>query len=128
MLLSLQIKMVAAVAGIVLSFGSGWTIHSWHTEAKQAAVLEQQAKDQQYLQELATKVAVQTEVAIQGIRIENRTVYNQVQKEILRDTVYRDCVLPAAGVQLVNQARGGISTSTGTQSTGAMPNNPTIKP
>lgn len=111
MIQSIQFKLIAAglIAGTL--FGSGWKVRSWYDDAQQAAIMKAEKKTQDLLQTLSNEVATKTETAIQGIRIENRTIYNKTQKEILRDTVYRDCVLPPAGVQLVNQARQGTASS-----------------
>ncbi len=100
-----QIKVIIAAILAALLFGSGWQVRSWYDDAKETAILKAEAKTRDMMAELAAKVSAKTETAIQGIRIENRTIYNKVQKEVLRDTVYRDCVLPAGGLQLVNQAR-----------------------
>jgi len=99
------LRLAAAGLAVVLTFGAGWQVRSWYDEAKEAAVLKAEAKTRDMMAALAAQVSIKTESAIQGIRIENRTIYNKTQKEILRDTVYRDCVVPAGGVQLINQAR-----------------------
>lgn len=107
MIISFQVKAIAAALAMALIFGSGWQVRTWFDGAQQTARLEAEAANRKLMGELANKVSAITETAIQGIRIENRTIYNATQKEILRDTVYRDCVVPAAGILLVNKARGG---------------------
>lgn len=101
-----QIAIAIAVVGLILS---GWLARGWYEGAKDADRLEAEAQTRGLMVELANKVSETTETAIQGIRIENRTIYNEVQKEILREPVYRDCVLPDAGVRAANQARRGAA-------------------
>lgn len=100
----------AKIAGVVVLalalFGSGWTVRAWFDGSKEAVRLQAEAANRELMTELANKVSSTTETAIQGIRIENRTIYNETQKEVVRDVVYRDCVLPADGVRRANQARG----------------------
>ena len=101
-----QITIAVAVAGLFLS---GWFVRGWYEGSKDADRLEAEAQTRGLMVELANKVSESTETAIQGIRVENRIIYNEVQKEILREPVYRDCVLPDAGVRAANQARRGAA-------------------
>lgn len=94
---------VAIVAAIL--FGSGWQVRTWYDGAQDAARLEAEARATSLMNELAAKVSASTEAAIQGIRIENRTIYNQAQKEIVRETVYKECKIPTAGITLINDSR-----------------------
>lgn len=99
---------IAAIVGALL-IGAGWKAHSVYDEAQEAALLKAQEETRAKLAELANKVSASTEQAIQGIRIENRNIYTQAQKEIVRETVYADCKLPANGVLRANQARRGAA-------------------
>ncbi len=110
-----QIAIAVAVAGLFLS---GWMVRGWYEGSKDADRLEAEAQTRGLMGELANKVSESTETAIQGIRVENRIIYNEVQKEILREPVYRDCVLPDAGVRAANQARRGAAAG---QSDGKVP-------
>ena len=111
-------KQIAIAAAVVALFLSGWMVRGWYEGSKDADRLEAEAKTRGLMVELANKVSETTETAIQGIRIENRTIYNEVQKEILREPIYRDCVLPDAGVRAANQARRGAAAG---QSDGKVP-------
>lgn len=102
-------KLAAILLSAALLFGGGWQVRTWYDGAQDSARLEAEAEGRKLLATLAKEVATQTEAAIRGITITNRTIYNEVQKEIFRDTVYRDCVLPDAGRLLVNQARSGAA-------------------
>jgi hypothetical protein len=100
----------AVVIAAALVFGSGWQVRAWYEGAKDAAVIEAQEETRAKLVELANTVSTSTEEAIKGIRIENRNIYTQAQKEVVRETVYADCKLPANGVLRANQARRGAAT------------------
>ena len=107
MLTSTHIK--AAVIGLALVFlvGTGWTARGWYEGAKDAAALEAEARHRQFMTELANQVSTNTENAIREIRVENRTITQEVQREIVEKPIYRDCVLPDAGRMRANQARRG---------------------
>ena len=102
-------KQIAIAAAVVALFVSGWMTRGWYEGSKDADRLEAEAQTRGLMVELANKVSETTETAIQGIRIENRTIYNEVQKEIVSSPIYRDCVLPDAGVRAANQARRGAA-------------------
>jgi hypothetical protein len=101
-----------AIGVAILALGlflSGWQVRSWYDGAQDAARLEAERAANARIAELVNQVAARTETAIQGIKIENRTIYNAVQKEIIREPIYRECILPADGLRWANQARGGSS-------------------
>lgn len=104
-----NLKQIAIAVAVVGLFLTGWMVRGWYEGSLDASRLEAEAKTRGLMVELANKVSASTENAIQGIRIENRTIYNEVQKEILREPIYRDCVVPDAGVRAANQARGGAA-------------------
>lgn len=93
----------AALLAVTLAASAygGWWLRDLQAEAAAAQELRTAAA----LQRLADGVAVRTERAIAGIRIENRNIYNEVQRETRTNTVYRSCVLPADGLRLANEAR-----------------------
>lgn len=95
----------AVVLSAALVFGAGWQVRTWYDDAKDAAVLKAEQATRDKLVSLANQVSEKTEDAIKGIRIENRNIYTQAQKEVVRETVYADCKLPAGGVLRANQAR-----------------------
>jgi len=110
-MMSIQAKAIAAAIVAAILFGSGWQVRSWYDGAQDAARLEAEARATSLMNVLANKVSASTETAIQGIRIENRTIYNQAQKEIVRETVYAACRVPDAGLLLVNAARASTAAS-----------------
>lgn len=104
-----QIKLIALAAVAVGLFVGGWQVRSWYDGAQQAARLEELEKARIALRDEVGAVAVKTEEAIKGIRVENRTIYAKTQREVVEKPVYRDCVLPDDGVRLANEARRGAA-------------------
>lgn len=102
-----QIKALAASAVIAGAALAGWTIRDWQAQAEAGARATAELAAQQRIDRLAEAVSTRTEAAIQNIRIENKSIYNEVQREIRTNTVYRECVVPIDGLRLVNQARAG---------------------
>jgi hypothetical protein len=92
---------IGALAALSVAAWSGWYLRDLQAEAANAAELRIAAEGRK----LAEDVALRTERAIGAIRIENQIINNEVQREIRTRTVYRDCVLPADGVRLANEAR-----------------------
>lgn len=118
-MLALTSRAKAALLALMLasSAAGGWWVRDLQAEAADGARVAAEAAADRLLNALADRVATRTETAIAGIRIENRTIYNETQREIQTNTVYRDCVLPADGVRLANQARAGTARQPG----GAVP-------
>lgn len=112
-----SVKTVAIAAAILVSIATGWRLRDWQADAEAGARASAELAAQRQLAQFAHAVSARTEAAIQNIRVENRTIYQRTQREITEKPVYRDCVLPADGVHLINAARAG---SAG-QSDGAVP-------
>lgn len=112
-----SVKTVAIAAAILVSIATGWKLRDWQADAEAGARASAELAAQRQLAQFAHAVSARTEAAIQNIRVENRTIYQRTQREITEKPVYRDCVLPADGVHLINAARAG---SAG-QSDGAVP-------
>ena len=102
-------KQIAIAVAVVAVFLTGWLVRGWYEGSKDAVRLKAEANNRDLMVELANKVSASTETAIQGIRVENRTIYNEVQREIVSSPVYRDCVVTDAGLRAVNQARRGAA-------------------
>jgi hypothetical protein len=108
-MISLQEKLIACAVLALGLAGSGWQARTWYDGAQDAARLEAEARATELLGKLAAEVSTKTELAIQNIRIENRTIHTQAEKEVIRETVYSACILPDTGRLLVNQARAGAA-------------------
>lgn len=101
MILPPQAKIALGAASILGAAWGGWYLRDLQVEAVAAAEL----RAEKHRERLADDVAKRTERALGSIRIENQVINNEVQREIRTRTVYRDCVLPADGVRLANEAR-----------------------
>lgn len=97
----------AIIAALVLwgasIAGTGW----WFYGSGQDSQKAKQADIDKAVQ--ATREAAQlgTAEAISKIEIKQQTIVQKVQHEVQTKTVYRDCVVPADGVRLLNDAIAG---------------------
>ena len=94
------------LAGLAAGSASfGWYFRDLQAIADQ----ENQVKATDIARQLAGEVSAQTAAAIANIKVENKTITQEVQREIVTKTVYRDCVLPADGLRILNEARGNAT-------------------
>ncbi|MCY1525551.1 hypothetical protein D9M68_605320 [compost metagenome] len=89
--------LVVAIASLAV----GWQIHAW----KVAYDLERDRQAQEQAAALVREISGNTLTQIADIRVENKTIYQQGRTEVLRETIYRDCVVPDAGRLLLESAR-----------------------
>jgi hypothetical protein len=94
-------RLIAYAVVAALSFAVGWQVHAW----KVAYDLERDRQAQEAAAALVNEISGKTLDAIAGIRVENKTIYQQGRTEVLRETIYRDCVLPDTGRVLLESAR-----------------------
>lgn len=94
------------IGAFVASFWSGWKVHEWKHASDELIRIEAQIEAQRRIDNALYEVSLQTQEAIANITIENRTIYNETRREILREPVYTECVLTPEGIRLGNQARG----------------------
>lgn len=102
-------RAIAIGVAAAFLFGSGWQVRTWYDGAQDAVRLEAEQKAAARMTELANLVATSTETAIQGIKIENRSIYHQAVKEIVRDPIYVGCSIPVDGLRHINAARGAAA-------------------
>jgi|SRR6478736_531021 len=98
MLLSGAVAVVLAI-GLVLA---GWKAGKDHAIAQQASMSA-------LIVESANAVEARTAERIARIRVRNQTINGQVREVVRENTVYRDCVLDADTVRLLDAAREGGS-------------------
>ncbi len=96
-----RLRPVAYVVLASASFAVGWQVHAW----KLAYDLERDRQAQEQAAALVHAISAMTLTQIRDIRIENKTIYQQGRTEVLRETIYRDCVVPDAGRLLLESAR-----------------------
>lgn len=97
---------------IALSVGvAAFTAGVYHQGKKSGKdeIRAEVATQQQIADEAAAKVAHQAAEAISKIKVQNRTVYSEVQREITELPVYRDCQHSPEQLQRLNAALTGAS-------------------
>jgi hypothetical protein len=96
-----QARLIAYAVVAAASLATGWQVHAW----KVAYDLERDRQAQEAAAELVREISSKTLEAIDDIRIENKTIYQQGRTEVLRETIYRDCIVPEPGRMLLESAR-----------------------
>jgi hypothetical protein len=99
-----MIKVVAiAVAVVVLAVG-GFAAGSNYKQGQWDAAKVAEAEGQTKALEAAAK-------EIAKIEVTQQTIVQKVRRETIEKPVYRDCVVPAAGIGLLNEAIDGKAQS-----------------
>ncbi len=100
-----QLVIGAVFAAALAAAGTGL-----YFEGKKSGRNEQIAK-QAVIEEVAEEAAVRASQiaadAIGKIKVQNRTVYNEVQREVLERAVYRDCQHSPDQLRRINEAITG---------------------
>lgn len=99
-------KEIAVLVGAALLAAGGWTARGWYEDSKDLAAAQAIEKSREVMRDLAREISSNTETAIQGIKVENKTIYNEATKEIVEKPIYKECVVPSDGVMKINKARG----------------------
>ena len=95
---------LVAIAFSAALFGGGLTLGiKWEAG--------RQAIENQHIAEAVDAANAASAEAIAKIKVTNKTVTNQLEKQIETNTVYRDCRLDAVSLQLLNQALTGSKSS-----------------
>lgn len=88
---------VAALLAILAAGAGGFRLGADHEVAAQA-------RSDKHITEAVTAAADASAKAIAALKVKSTTIQSKVQHEIQTHTIYRDCKLPADGLQLANQA------------------------
>lgn len=110
-MLTPKIKVAFALASVALVFFSGWWVRDLQADAADAARLKADDKTRALMRELADTINRDTAKAISEIRVTNQTIHQKAVKEVQRETVYADCVLPDSGRVHLNEARAAANAS-----------------
>lgn len=111
--IKVALSVVLVVAGAAGLVATGWQVRDWQAESAELARLEAERKTAGLLVELADEIGSRTEVAISGIRIENKTIHQKAVHEVQTETVYRDCRLTDNGLREANEARRAANAAIG---------------
>lgn len=83
--------------------GTGWVAFGLGQDSEIAG----QARDEAVRKQTFDAAQQGAAAAIAANKPINRTIVQRAEKEIYENTVYRDCRVPASGVQLANEAITG---------------------
>lgn len=116
-------QLYIAVAIAVGAFGAGWTVHGWKEDAAALAAEDAVKKARSAFQTENAALADRLEKRLANLKIVNRTITNEVQREVQTKTVYvdRNCATPDSGVSLLNAARGYADSRPAGERDGALP-------
>jgi len=96
---------IALVVVASASFGSGVLVTHWKQGNDAFHELERENEQRALVDGVVAAVTKSTVEAIGEIQIENRNVYQRTRTEIVREPVYTECLVPAVGSSLLNEAR-----------------------
>lgn len=93
---------VAAVL-MLASFGAGWQVQAWRWKAAESAQIEQANAALVAEQKRSAEASRGYQEQLAKVKAKTRVIVNEVNREIEKP-VYRDCVIPADGMRLLDQA------------------------
>lgn len=98
--MSIYAQVAAALIALIVAAGVGFRLGIDHMKAK--------ALDEETVRAKTIEAAQQgAAAAISKIEVKQQTIVQKVQHEVQTKTVYRDCVVPADGVRMLNDAISG---------------------
>ena len=97
---------LAGLLALAGAFGSGVSVGNKWAEGRQAI-------ENNHIAEAVDAANTASAQAIAGIKVTNKTIQNQLEKQIETHTVYTDCRLDPVGLQLANQALEGRTKRSG---------------
>lgn len=100
-----KLRLLAYAVLTVAGLAVGWNVRGWKEGYDASARLEAKQEAEDLARSLIAGISRETLEAIGQIRIEHKTIHAKTVHEIESNTVYRDCRIPATGVQLANEAR-----------------------
>lgn len=98
-------KVVLSALLIVGAVFVGWKAHEYKVGYDQSLIYEARIELQKQLDQSIYEIAENTQEQISQIRIENKTIYNKTEREIVKEKVYEECKVPDEGYQLYKESR-----------------------
>ena len=95
---------IAGAIALAVAFGGGWQVRAWKSDADDKARMEAIVKQYNEAIDKNAKASEALEDKVGKLRPVYRTINNEVQREVVENTVYRDCVVTADGMRLVARA------------------------
>lgn len=96
---------IAALVAVIASGYGGFRLGVDHEVAAQA-------REDQHVAQAVDAANAASANAISKIKVINTKIQNEVQREIITNTVYRDCAHTPDGLRLLNQALAGAGPAT----------------
>ena len=96
--------LLGGLVALIAAFGSGY--YQGHTNGTDKCVAEQ-ARDERVAQIASVAAADAAASAITKIKVQNTTIKQEVQREIVETVRYRECVHPDGVVRNINAALTG---------------------
>lgn len=88
----------------LLFFGSGWYIRGNIEDARRAKELQQNIEQRLEDEKKALEKSEKLEGELAALRKKSRSLNLKLEKEIAKNSAYNSCIVPADGVQLLNEA------------------------
>jgi hypothetical protein len=103
-----MIQVYILLGAVMVAFGAGWKVCDWRNDAQQVAVQEAIETARVAFSKENADLGDKLEKKLSNLRIINRTINNEIQKEFHEKPVYlnADCAIPVTGVRLLNTSRG----------------------
>lgn len=86
-------------------FYSGWYFRGLKEDSVDLSILEAKKEAQVIIDGIVSGIASKNAEQISNIRITNKTIVQEVRREIFKEPVYTECFLTDDGLYLVNKAR-----------------------
>lgn len=86
-------------------FFSGWYFRGLKEDSEELSVLQAKEEAQEIIDNIISGIASKNAEQISNIRITNKTIVQEVRREIFKEPVYTECFLTDDGLHLVNKAR-----------------------
>lgn len=100
----MMMQLIIGAIALAVAFGGGWTVRDWKAGADEAAALKQIAENYDKAVNANAEASEKLEKSLGKLRPIYRTINNEVQREVVENTVYRDCIVTADGVRIINRA------------------------
>ena len=91
--------LIGLAVAMAASAGSGWHARTVYQNAQEREQLVQTIETMQVDAKKSREISEGVQVALSNMKIVNRTIRNEVQREIIEKEIYRDrnCSLPESG-------------------------------
>lgn len=99
---ALTLKIFSGLLFFVLAFSSGWVLHGWKYDSTYKGIIETQTKQ---INDKSLQNKTLSDQA-EALKDQNKKLMESksepIKKEIREVPIYRDCVVPASGLRVIN--------------------------